>query len=428
MRSPATVVCLGLAAIAPAQDTPQTLPITPDVVLGDFRAAYRKEPVADEVRVTLRTTSGPVRSDRVVIRVDAAGVRTDDGPRSVLLTLGPLSIWLGDGRVVATHEAEPGAAFIRELPGPGKTIEPASLRDILPPIPLPQLAALAPDPAALEEPTPYTPRVTWTGASLDADARPPTATVTGSFAGGPVTMTIDGESGRLISFRADTTGPDGPVTLELSSKPVDPGTPATWKIDTAGREVVTKLPELRTGRVPPVLKVGDAVPDVALLGPDLSSWSLHDALASAAREHPSEPAPPAVLILFRADRVGPQAMTDAKSAAAALRALKSAEPSPRFVSRAGVVIDLGEFSRDRFQSLRRQWSEDAPPEAPDLLWASSAAQTIDRFSKEAAAVAAVVAPDRTLRAVVVLDGNADAAAALGAALAPPPAPTPAGPP
>jgi hypothetical protein len=412
-------MCLGLAAVAPAQDTPQPLPITPDIVLGDFRAAYRKEPVADEVRVTLRTPAGLVRSDRVVIRVDAAGVRTDDGPRAVLLTLGPLSIWLGEGKVVSTHESEPGAAFVREVKGP---IEPAALRDILPPIPLPQLAALAPDPAALDEPTPYTPRVTWTGASLDADARPPTATVTGSFAGGPVTMTIDGESGRLVSFRADTTGPDGPVTLELTAKPVDPGTPATWKIETAGREVVTKLAELRTGRVPPVLKVGDAVPDVALLGPDLSSWSLHEALASAAREQPGEPAPPAVLILFRADRVGPQAMTDAKSAAAALRGLKSADPPARFASRAGVVIDLGEFSRDRFQSLRRQWSEGAPEGVPDLLWASSAAQTIDRFSKEAAALAAVVAPDRTLRAVVVLDGIVDVAGALGAALAPPPVP------
>ncbi|MCC6659625.1 MAG: hypothetical protein IT437_01940 [Phycisphaerales bacterium] len=422
MQFSACVAIFILSGAALAQDQPP-LPITPEIVLGDLRAAYRKAPVADEVRVTLRTPAGPVRSDRVVIRADAAGVRTDDGPRSVLLTLGPLSIWVGGGRVVATHEAEPGAAFVREFTGP---IEPAALRDILPPIPLPQLAALAPDAAAMSDPTPYTPHVTWTGASLDTEAKPPTATVTGSFPGGPVTMTIDAQSGRLTSFRADTTGPDGPVTLELTSKPIDPGTPASWKIDAAegGREVVTSLAELRTGRVPPVLRAGDTVPDVALLGPDLSAWSLHDALASAARERPGEPAAPAVLILFRAERVGPAPMNNARTAAAALRVLATAQPPTRFISRAGVVIDLGEFSRDRFQALRRQWAEGAPPDSDGLLWASSAAQTIDRFSREAAAIAAIIGPDRTLRAVIVLDANPDIPAAISAVLAPPPPPSP----
>jgi hypothetical protein len=415
----AAFVCLVLAAAtaAPARQGERRLvPLEPLVVLDDFRAAYRKGPAADEVQVVVRPNGGTPRADRIVVRIDAAGVRADEGPRSVLLELGPLRVWLGAGRMEATHESEPGLCHVREVPD---LFAPGSLSVVLPPLPLPQLAAISPDIAAMDSPTPYTVGVRWSGATLDADARPPIATVVGQTDAGSVTLCMNGQTGRLTRFSADVPG----GTIELICRSIDPGDPRRWPISIEGHERVSTLGELRTGRAPAELPIGRPVPDIALLGPDLAAWSLHEALRSAALERPQDPTLHAVLILFRAhdDPVRAAAVwTDVRPALEAVRTLvaPSSGPPTRVMARSAVVMDLGAFSRERFQRLRREWTAAIPDvrrtiPADELLWAADASQTIDRFARGADAVAAVIAGDRTLRGVVRLDGRgADAEGVL----------------
>lgn len=379
----------------------EPVPIDPRMVLDDLRRAYRTAPVADEVLVAIRSSNGQVRSERIVVRIDAAGVRPDEGPRRVLLELGALRIGLAEGRLVATHTAEPALVFIHEFSGP---IGPDAIERAIPPLPVPHLAIAGPDSEALRTPLAYASSVRWDSADLHAQVNPPVATLRGSRDEGPVTLTIHGETGRLLQFSADMPGAGGPVVLELTCRALPPGDPAGWIPSTQGREVVGTLMELRTGRVRPELTPGQPAPDLALLGPDLAAWSLHEALASGARERPGATGPSGVVILFRP---AGDAMSDARTCADAVRELVEGD-GRRLVGRAAVVMDLGAFSRERFQQLRAQWAAGAgrPGGADDLLWASSAADSLDRLARDAGAAALIVGPDRAIRAIIRLDGRA----------------------
>lgn len=387
---------------AGAESRQEPLSIDPRIVLDELRRAYRTAPVADEAIVTIRNALGQSRSERVTVRIDAAGVRADEGPRRVLLELGPLRVGVEEGRLVADHAAEPGLVFVYEFAGP---LTAAAIEQVLPPLPVPHVAIAGPDPEGMNAPLAYARGIEWVSAELRAASLPPVEVLRGLRPEGPVVLTIHAESGRLLQFSAEMPGAGGPVTLEVICRAVPPGDPATWIPPTDGRELVPALVDLRTGRARPELRPGQQAPDLALLGPDLGAWSLHDALASAARESPEGPAPPAVVILFRPG----EAAADARAGVEALRAVVSGPGARRVVNRAAAVMDLGAFSRDRFQQLRSEWAGGADAERPipadDLLWASSSAESLDRFASDAGAAAIIVGPDRTIRAILRLDGR-----------------------
>lgn len=77
-------------------------------------------------------------------------------------------------------------------------------------------------------------------------------------------------------------------------------------------------------------------------------------------------------------------------------------------------MDLSAYSPERMASARQAWSgqagaDDRLPASSgshdlvDLLWASSPANSIDRFAPDATVVLVVLAPDRRLRGVIVVD-------------------------
>ncbi len=395
-------VGVAVAALGQPDDIPRQW--HPEEIFGEARQAYRAAPVADQVSVEVVIDGGAPRAERLTVRIDAAGVGLEDGPRRVLLELGPLRVYVGGGRLIATHSAEPGAYF--EAPFDG-AISLASLQEVLPPVPVPQLALVIPDDAAMRTPTPYTKGVRWDRAEYEGDATPPTFRVYGRGFDGPVELTMDRGTSRISGFAARFQSEGHDAVLELTCRPVPPGDPATWEPDVTGRTRVRALGELRTGARRAELRPGDRVPDFTLIGPDQTPWLLFAAVREAASR-------PVVLLLFRIPADAARAAAIEADARAGLGALRSLRSEGLIVDHAGAVIELADFNREAFQALRRRWADAAGSAAgaDDLLWASSGVASIDRFARDAGALIAVLNPDGTLGGIVRLDGRAGGDAAL----------------
>lgn len=400
------------AGAASAQVLDQPIGVDPRVPLEEARAEYRAGVTADAVEVTVRPPSGPPRTERIVVRIDAAGIGDGDTARRVLLELGPLTVFAGGGRIVAVHAGEPGLYWRTEYDGP---LGPGVFGDTLPPLPVPQLTLAAPDEGAFRVPIPHAPAVEWLSATLDPTGRTPVFVVSGRGEAGLVSATFDAESHRLSRFRAEFPSPSGSgvTLLELRCRAIEPGNPERWEPDGAGRQRVAMLADLRGDRTVPPVTPGGTVPDISLLTAVMEAWSLAEALRAATAASPAAP-PPAALLLFRvpADRErAARIETDARAGLEAIRALRSpadGAPGSRFIARSGVVVELRDYSAAWFDAIRRRWGAE---DDGGLLWASSAASTIDRFSREADALVAVVFHDRLLSVVIPLDGrSADAAA------------------
>ncbi len=389
--------------------------------LGDIRRAYRGGVTADDVVVTVTPRAGEARSNRLVVRIDCAGIGAEADPRRVLLEMGPLRVYIAEGRLVATHLGDPATFFDAVLVGP---VSPLSIGEHLPPVPAPQLAFAAADEAAAEVPTPYTKGVTWTDAARDLAALPPLVRVNGHGFDGPVSIAAENRTGRITGFKAEFPGPDGVARLELACRPIDPGDPAQWAPSLEGRTRVGSLAELRSAAARAELRPGDSVPEMTVQSSDLVPWSLHAAMRGA-------PGAPAVLLLFRVPADADRAASIESDARAGLEAMRAARrgsseaPGEKVVERAGAVIELGSFNAGAFRRLAEQWGStpgDPRLDSDVLLWTSSGALTIDRFSREAQAVLAVIGSDRTLARVIRLDGRAggraEVASELRAALAP----------
>jgi hypothetical protein len=393
-------VAVGVAVIAFGQPDDVPREWHPGEIFGETRKAYRAGPVADDVSVEVTIDGGAPRAERLTVRIDAAGVGLEDGPKRVLLELGPLRVYVGGGRLIATHSAEPGAYF--EAPFE-KQISLVSLQEVLPPLPVPQLALVIPDDAAMRTPTPYTKGVGWDRAEYEGDATPPSVRVYGRGFDGPVELAIDPKTSRIAGFAARFQSDSHDAVLELTCRPVPPGDPAAWEPDVTGRTRVGTLSALRSGARRVELRPGDRVPDFTLIAPDQTAWSL----LAAGREASSRPV---AVLLFRvpADAARATAIeADARAGLAAVGALRS---EGLVADHAGAVIELSEFNREAFLALAEAWARGTvgTTGAGRLLWASSGAASIDRFARDAGALIAVIKPDGTLGGVVRLDGRAGA--------------------
>jgi hypothetical protein len=399
----------------PSANQPEIIP--PEVLIETMRAAYGNKPTAEEVTVRVKGPRGADRADDFIIRIDPGP--PPRGPGSPVsrarLEMGPLTIAVSGREVIATASAAPGKYFSAKLSGP---LTADTLAQVIPPIPAPELALASADPDAFKRPLTYTGVVTWTRAAADPSARPPIATMIGTSASGTVAATAGAASGRLTSFKATVRTPEGEMTLDLSMKPIDPGDPATWLISTDGRERVATLAELRPAPGnPPPLATNATVPDLVFQHADFSNWNLYRAVA----EEPSLSPRPLALVLYRAAAGDGalKAVADARAGWAAIQAVKSGalgQAAPLDVAAAAaLVMELGQFSRERWEKEQQQWGA-APPSSPELLWANSAAQSIDRFDPKAAAVLVVIGPDHRLIRMIPLDGRAAETPAIAAEL------------
>jgi hypothetical protein len=434
------VLLIGLVLAAPASAQPSSRApesIPPEVLLETIRSAYGKKQTSEEIKVTLlkgphapRLASDTLASDTFIVRIDP-GPPGGAAPSRLLLDFGGLRVLVAGGELTAVNPAVPGRYYQTKLPGP---LTPRSLAKLLPPTPVPELALACSDPASFGELTPYTPRVTWTSATIDAGAR--NGVLIGSSEAGPIVMTANATSGRLSKIVAAIKSPGGETTLDLTITPAEAGSPASWVIPTEGRERVKSLADLRSPPMTGPVSAGHPVPDFAPQRMDSTAWSLHHALAE----------PPSIPLAFILYRAAPNrleaASRDARAAAGVVRAVQFGQSAPGVtpvkpvdLKLAGaLVMDLGQFNRATFDREQRLWAEgtavrtpdSGPIPPPELLWANAAVQSIDRIDPKAGAVLLLIAPDKTLLKVIPLDGRAGDPAALAtdlrSALAPRPSP------
>lgn len=235
------MACANLVSYAqPPAPADERLPV--EVALEASMAAYSTKPCADEMTVKFRAPGSEQRVDTFVIRLQP-GDTPRSGPRRMFLDLGQLKVFADQGTLTAISTAAPGKFAQKEYTPP---LTPAVLATFLPPVPLPQLALASGDLKQLRAPTPYTPGVVWSGAAPDPLARPETIVIEGSGDAGPVTLTTNAETGRLIKLTATIHGRGGDSLLELASRALpEPGDPASWAIKTEGRERVASVSELK---------------------------------------------------------------------------------------------------------------------------------------------------------------------------------------
>jgi hypothetical protein len=241
MTSPRFITIAALAALGQPPQPPKGEPLPVDLALEAACDAYARKPSADEITVKFKAPGAEQRSDRFVVRLEP-GDTPRSGPRRMFLDLGQLKVYAEGGTLTAVNTAAPGKYVQREYTPP---LTPATLVTFMPPVPLPQLALADEDPKQTRSLTPYTPEVRWATAEPDMSLRPPTVSIQGSGPTGPSTLTTSADTGRVLRLTATIHGRAGDSTLELTSRAVDPGDPASWAIKTEGRERVASVGELK---------------------------------------------------------------------------------------------------------------------------------------------------------------------------------------
>jgi hypothetical protein len=403
-RTLASLLCISsLAIVAPAAaQQPRGHAIPPQMVIDDLRESYAGI-IAEEVEVRYRAPQAPVRTEMFTVRM-APGDDPGRGPARLRLELGPLRIVYAGGQMTAVSQSAPEFYFRQRYEGP---ISPSLLARTLPPLPVPQLALAAGNDVAFSAPSVYTPSVGWVSASLDADARPALMTMIGTGPGGNVEIIANADTARLMRVLLQVRAAGAEAAMELSMRPVDPGDPEQWLIDTAGRTPVSSLsqlrPQVRTGPLTP----GRDVPDIGFTASDNTRWSLYSALrASGAAAAPGREPAPVALILFRLPIGEEETRAQLRQAAAALQAVRAQQQSGRVfdVAVAGVT-QLGDFNPDRVGAARAAWNNmQTGAGSTDLLLGYSSSQNLDLFDPDAWAALVLIGGDRRLQRVVRIDG------------------------
>src|SRR5690606_30742398 len=122
-------------------------------------------------------------------------------------------------------------------------------------------------------PTFYTPDINWISATLNPDLRPAIMTMIGTGPSGNAEIIANAETSRLMRILVEIRAGELQAPLELTMRPIDPGNPAEWAIDTEGRTQVDSLAALRPASRPTILEPGREVPDIGFTAPDNTRWS-----------------------------------------------------------------------------------------------------------------------------------------------------------
>jgi len=207
-----------------------------DAALASLRAVYRGGAITEEVRLTHTPADGPARRSAVVLALSAGG------GGALGLELGPLRVRAGGGRLVAWRADQPGRVYAAATDDP-LTLD--ALTALLPPMPLPQLAAAFSRDAGLPEPIGQLRGVRWSlvpqHAQAPADAP---AVLLGVGAGGSIRLYQDPASGRVTRFTVEL---DAGGRIDAEVRPADgPGT-LLDPIQVEGKRLVPTLADLAAG-------------------------------------------------------------------------------------------------------------------------------------------------------------------------------------
>jgi len=426
------------ASAQPAQqlsDSHQAIPSTAAEALRRLTFSYRSGPIAE--RLTFTLDDEPLRADldrSVLVRV-FTGVSPTRLDRIVRIDLPDLGVYAVARRVVATRPSDPSRFIEWSIDG-SPTL--AVLESILPPLAIPQLAfALGDD--TIARPTPFGTVDSW---ALKAPAQPDQSTLVRLVGTGATTITelvFDAVTDRLTEFTIRPAPGRPGTTVHARCETIAPGLVKSWTLSVEGRRRAQTFDELHTP--PSELRVGDVLPEMSFQDRQQTRWSLSDSFASA------KDTDLGLMLLFRPTPAGDAAIT--RDVAAGLHAmqqvwrrsvLRSAErqsepvgretPDSKLLFARGVaVFDLEVFTRDRLERLHGTWAASVtaatstpkpdvrpPPDVASLLWTPTGASSLDRLAPDVLAVLLVIGADRTIRALVRLDGRASDEAALNAEL------------
>lgn len=413
----------------------QTIPPTATEALRRLTASYRSGPFAERVTLTLNDEPPAADLDRAVLVRVFAGVSPTRQERAVRIDLPDLLLYAIAGRIVATRPSDPTGFVEWPIEGPPTL---AALESILPPLALPQLAlALGDD--ALTRPTPFGAVDSW---ELRAPTSPEPSTLVRLIGTGSSTITelvFDAITDRITEYTIKPAPGRPGTTVHARCDTIAPGPVKSWIVSVDGRRQVRTIDELHTP--PSELKVGDVLPALSFQDRQQARWSLADSLAGAKETDLG------LLLLFRPTPNGDGPITpDVAAGFNALQhawrksVLKNAErqsgplnretPDSKLLFARGVaVFDLEAFTRDRLERLHGTWAASAtsttsdpkpavrpPPDVASLLWTPTGTSSLDRLAPDARAVLLVIGADRTIRALVRLDGRASDEAAINAEL------------
>jgi hypothetical protein len=288
----------------------------------------------------------------------------------------------------------------------------AALAANFPPVPLPQVALAFADDAALAEPTPLTPGVSWTSIEPVTETGRALLILRGRAAPGhAVTLAYDRTTTRLRRFTIDFAGgtaPDALAKLELTSSPGDAGNAKNWALPITNRTRVDSPASL----VPPRsgLAAGSSIKHASLMTRDLAPLAPEDLFAKS----PSGGGPGAtILVTLRGDALAPGAeLAGGADLAAALVAAKSAATTSPVPARVGVVVLLGkgESDPDTIESLGTRAAKAAAAaglDDPDaVVFTASEVLGIQRGGEPVTVALVAVAPDLKVLGVAVADQRA----------------------
>lgn len=444
----------------PASQPPEPPVPAPDVVWKQIASTYRTGTIAERIRVGVlrpRPASkpdplSPPEPDRLALEelLRSGGPDADEQRGVVFLRMAPqrpqqpgesspiIRLEMGDlrvfgeaGRLIATRSSVPGGVVLKNFEGP---ITVPQLHRLMPPLALPQLSlALDPDPDHVQL-CPGVSPPQWRTVQRVREAGKPRFVLRGvaTSARGEhqVQVTVEEATSRLTHVRVgpaesspDTARGSGEAVLELFITQIDPGDPASWRIDTSGRIAVASLDELRSA--PPaapvvqstLLKDGDPLPQLYLYNAQAESWSSEKSPAGRfggiVQEDASAfriallvflpPAPgdqPAKELLARACSAMEQALADAS---------RASTPSPDSRGPALACAGVAMIELERFDEVRRTALRDwtsmqigTPRGAMPLLCSPAGKSMQSRFAEHNEPVILIVDQSLTVRKLIAI--------------------------
>ncbi len=240
----------------PAALAPEPIAVDPTTAWRDIASAYQRKPTAERMAITAQVGDRPIRRAELVVRLDP---RREVQPTSadtlaracVLIEAGPLRIWAGpsgenEWGLRAIADKSPSSIYLVKLDAP---IDPAALREQLPPTPLPQLALLRmPAGSTPDILTPYVGAVIWTEARLldgpDGAVYMITGTSGDHESSARTQVTADAKTGRLTSIQVTRPSLKLVIDISITALPVRADEPSAWIIEPAERRIVDSLSAL----------------------------------------------------------------------------------------------------------------------------------------------------------------------------------------
>lgn len=415
----------------PERPTHQILPANASQAVSRLRASYRSGAVAQRVTFLLNDEdAAPGNAERSVVVRIFAGVSPAAADRAVRIDFPDMVVHCSAGRMVVTRPSDPSG--YAEWPIDETPIVPM-LERVLPPLALPQLALAFGDPD-FARPTPFGDVASWRLEPVPGVEAEVLTRLIGTGNDATTELVFDGVTDRLSAFTIKPVPGRAGVEVRARCEAVDPGPRSSWAIGLDGRTRVASIADLRT--TVSELGVGDVLSDLSFQDRHDVRWSLGAAMAGAVDPDVG------VLLLFRPDPGSDGGISpDVAAGIAALQTcwrrsvLRDAERESggtnsvrsRLVLGRGVaVFRLEAFAREGLERLFVSWADEAEsqskhgvrtlPGAQGLLWAPTGVSSIDRIAPDSRAVLVVVRADRTIRAIVRLDGRGAEPAAITAEL------------